>query len=78
MKEKYVVIFINGHIGQRNSIVTEAMDSEEAKLKAKSLRSTLTKGERSYYRETYRAVPLSKVRRFIRDYVIPSKTSIQG
>lgn len=54
------------------------MDSEEAKLKAKSLRSTLTKGERSYYRETYRAVPLSKVRRFIRDYVIPSKTSIQG
>lgn len=78
MKEKYVVIFINGHIGQRNSIVTEAMDSEEAKLKAKSLRSTLTKDERSYYKETYRAVPLSKVRRFIRDYVIPSKTSIQG
>ena len=71
--ERYCVIFTGGSIGeqegmvfrfggQRCQIVRDNLTADEAKEIAKRYRSTLTSGEKQYYRMNYRAVPAIKVK----------------
>lgn len=61
MKEYiYRVVFINGYIGGKDRIVAEFDSSTEAKAYALRARRTLSKGERSYYKCSYRTVKVSK------------------
>ena len=71
--ERYCVIYTGGSIGEQDSmkfrygaehcrIVRDNLTADEAKGIAKIYRSTLTPGEKQYYRMNYRAVPAIKVK----------------
>jgi hypothetical protein len=61
MKEVvYQVKFINGYIGGSDRIVAEFYTAAEAKEWALRSRRTLSPGERSYYKCSYRVVKVTK------------------
>ena len=63
IEELYAVIQLGGSIGEKNySIVKDNLSHDEAIDMAKRYRKLLSPGEKKYYRITYKAVPMSKLR----------------
>ena len=63
IEELYAVIRLGGSIGEKNySIVKENLSHDEAIDMAKQYRKILSPGEKKYYRITYKAVPMSKLK----------------
>ena len=63
-EELYAVICLGGSVGEKNySIVGDNLSHDEAIDMAKRYRKMLSPGEKKYYRITYKAVPMSKLKR---------------
>jgi hypothetical protein len=61
MKEViYQVQFINGYIGGKDRIVAEFNNATDAKAYAGQCRKTLSRGERLYFKCSYRVVKVTK------------------
>ena len=62
-EELYAVIRLGCSVGEKNySIVGDNLSHDEAIDMAKRYRKLLSPGEKKYYRITYKAVPMSKLR----------------
>lgn len=63
IEELYAVIRLGGSVGEKNySIVEDNLSHDEAIDMAKRYRKMLSPGEKKYYRITYKAVPMSKLK----------------
>ena len=66
-EELYAVIQLGGSVGEKNySIVEDNLPHDEAIDMAKRYRKMLSPGEKKYYRITYKAVPMSKLRKTVK------------
>ena len=66
-EELYAVIQLGGSVGEKNyNVVKDNLSHDEAIDMAKRYRKILSPGEKKYYRITYKAVPMSKLRRGLR------------
>lgn len=62
-EELYAVIRLGGSVGEKNySIVGDNLSHDEAIDMAKRYRKILSPGDKKYYRITYKAVPMGKLR----------------
>ena len=63
IEELYAVIQLGGSVGEKNySIVEDNLSHDKAIDMAKRYRKMLSPGEKKYYRITYKAVPMSKLK----------------
>ena len=56
----YQVHFINGYIGGKDRVVAEFDNATDAKAVAARCRKTLSRGERSYFKCSYKVVKITK------------------
>ena len=66
-EELYAVVRLGGSVGEKNyNVVKDNLSHDEAIDMAKRYRKILSPGEKKYYRITYKAVPMSKLRSGLR------------